>query len=40
MMQIVELAGLGDDRYVLQPLARYNPETDRLEVTGIQPGWV
>lgn len=40
MMQIVEIVGLDGDRYVLQPLARYNPETDRLEATGIQPGWM
>jgi pilus assembly protein CpaF len=37
--QIVELCGLEHDRYVLQPLARYSPETDTVEVTGAQPSW-
>jgi pilus assembly protein CpaF len=37
---IVELRGLENDRYVLQPLMRYNPETDKLEATGVKPGWV
>jgi pilus assembly protein CpaF len=38
--QIVELCGLEHDRYVLQPLVRYNPETDAIEATGAQPSWV
>ena len=39
IMQIVEVAGLENDRYVLQPLFRYNPEAERLEPTDMQPGW-
>ncbi len=37
--QIVELRGLENDRYVLQPLFRYNPEKERLEATGAKPTW-
>ena len=37
--QISELRGLENGRYVLQPLARYNPETDAFEATGAKPGW-
>jgi pilus assembly protein CpaF len=39
IMEIVELRGLQDDRYILQPLMRYNPENDRMELTGMKPGW-
>ncbi len=39
VVQISELRGLEDDRYVVQPLMRYNPETDRFEMTGARPGW-
>ena len=39
MIEIVELAGLAHDRYILVPLFRYNPETDRLESTGTKPSW-
>ncbi len=39
LTDIVELCGLENERYILQPLARYNPETDRTELTGIKPGW-
>jgi pilus assembly protein CpaF len=39
LMQIVELCGLDNNRYVLQPLFRYNLETGRLEATGATPGW-
>ncbi len=39
VMQIVELRGLEDGRYVLQPLFRYNPAEDKLEPTGARPGW-
>lgn len=35
--QIVELVGVEHDRYLLQPLFRYNPDTDTLEATGHQP---
>ena len=37
--QIVELCGVQDGRYVLQPLARYDPEQDAFEMTGVEPGW-
>lgn len=39
IMQITEVLGLEHDRYVLQPLFRYNPETDKHEATGVKPGW-
>jgi pilus assembly protein CpaF len=37
--QIAELRGLENDRHVLQPLVRYNPETDKFETTGVKPSW-
>jgi Flp pilus assembly CpaF family ATPase len=37
--QIVELRGVENDRYVLQPLFRYNPDKDILEATGAPPSW-
>jgi pilus assembly protein CpaF len=37
--QIVELCGLENGRYVLQPLFRYNPETETIDPTGFQPSW-
>ncbi len=37
--QISELRGLENGRYALQPLMRYNPETDAFEMTGAKPGW-
>jgi len=37
---IVELCGLENGRYVLQPLFRYNPETKKIEPTGNQPSWL
>ena len=37
--QITELRGLENDRYVLQPLFRYNRETDRIERTGAKASW-
>jgi len=40
IMEIVELRGLQDDRYILQPLMRYNPEKDATELTGVKPSWV
>lgn len=40
VMQVSELKGLEDGRYVLQPLMRYDPETDQFESTGAKPGWV
>jgi len=39
VMQITEVRGLEHDRYILQPLFRYNPETDAHEATGVKPGW-
>ncbi|MBI3160758.1 MAG: CpaF family protein [Chloroflexi bacterium] len=39
IMVISELRGLENDRYVLQPLFRYNPETDAVEPTGAQSRW-
>jgi len=39
LMQIVELRGLENDRYVLQPLFRYDSAADKLEPTGARPGW-
>jgi pilus assembly protein CpaF len=39
LTQIVELCGLENGRYVLQPLFRYDPQTRLIESTGIQPGW-
>jgi pilus assembly protein CpaF len=40
LTQIVELRGLENGRYVLQPLFRYNPETDTIDSTGAQPSWI
>lgn len=39
VMQITEVRGLEHDRYVLQPLFRYNPDTNAHEATGAKPGW-
>jgi len=39
MMQIVELRGLDNERYVLQPLFRYDPAKDKLEPAGARPAW-
>ena len=39
VVQLVELKGLEDGRYILQPLMRYNPEQDTFEMTGMKPGW-
>ena len=36
---ITELRGLENERYILQPLFRYNYEKDRLEPTGVAPSW-
>lgn len=36
---IVELRGVENERYILQPLFRYNEETAVLEPTGQQPTW-
>ena len=37
--QLVELCGIQDGRYVLQPLMRYDPEQDTFDVTGVKPSW-
>lgn len=37
--QVLQLQGLENGHYVLQPLMRYNPDTETLEATGAQPGW-
>ena len=39
ILQIVELKGLEDGRYILQPLTRYNEETETFEMTGAKPTW-
>jgi pilus assembly protein CpaF len=39
LTQIVELQGLENGRYVLNPLFRYNPETDGIDATGAKPSW-
>jgi pilus assembly protein CpaF len=37
--QVVEVCGLEDDRYLLQPLYRYNPETDAFDSMDVKPSW-
>jgi len=37
--QVTEIKGLENGRYILQPLMRYNLETERLESTGVKPSW-
>ena len=37
---IVELCGLENGRFVLQPLFRYNPDTNTIDPTGAQPSWM
>jgi len=39
IMQLVELKGVQDGRYILQPLIRYDLEKDAFEMTGAKPGW-
>lgn len=39
IMQIVELQGVENDRYVLRPLFRYSPASGKLEPTGEKPSW-
>ena len=39
VIQAVELKGLEDGRYILQPLMRYNTENETFETTGIKPSW-
>ena len=40
IMQIAELRGVENDRFVLQPLMRHDPTLGKLEATGAKPGWV
>jgi pilus assembly protein CpaF len=39
VIEIVELRGLENDRYVLVPLFRYSHEAGRLECTGERASW-
>ena len=39
VVQLVELKGLEDGRYSLQPLMRYDAEKDAFEMTGAKPSW-
>lgn len=39
MTEITELRGLDHDRYVLQPLMRYNVETEEFEMMSVKPSW-
>jgi pilus assembly protein CpaF len=39
VVQLVELKGLEDGRYILQPLMRYNDEKNTFEMTGAKPSW-
>jgi pilus assembly protein CpaF len=40
LTHMVELLGLENSRFVLQPLFRYNPDTKEIESTGNQPSWL
>jgi len=37
--EVVEICGLDKERYILQLLARYNPEKDAFEMMPVKPGW-
>lgn len=39
VIQLVELKGLENGRYLLQPLMRYNAEQETFEMTGAKPSW-
>jgi len=39
VVQLVELKGVEDGRYILQPLMRYDAEKDSFEMTGTKPSW-
>jgi pilus assembly protein CpaF len=39
IVQITELLGLENDRYLLQPLFRYDNDRGQLEPTGVSPSW-
>jgi pilus assembly protein CpaF len=36
---VSELQGLENNRYLLQPLFRFNPESEKIESTGVKPSW-
>ncbi|HSO13725.1 MAG TPA: ATPase, T2SS/T4P/T4SS family [Anaerolineales bacterium] len=39
IVQMAELKGSEGGRYILQPLMRYNPETETFDMAGAKPGW-
>jgi pilus assembly protein CpaF len=39
LVEMVEVRGVADNRYVLQPLMRYDRETGEFEFTGVKPSW-
>ena len=39
IVQMSELKGVEDGRYVLQPLTCYNPKQDAFEMVGLEPNW-
>jgi pilus assembly protein CpaF len=39
IVQMVELKGLENGRYILQPLMRYNAEEETFDMTGARPSW-
>ncbi len=39
IVQLVELKGLENGRYILQPLMRYDAKKDAFEMTGAKPSW-
>lgn len=39
VVHIADMRGIENDRFVMQPLMRYNPSADRLEATGSKPIW-
>lgn len=40
IVEVTELCGYEDGHYLLQPLYRFNPESMKLEATGVKPTWV
>jgi pilus assembly protein CpaF len=39
IVEIAELRGIENHRYVLQPLMRYNREAGKFDFTGVKPSW-
>jgi pilus assembly protein CpaF len=39
VLQLMELMGLKEGRYLLQPLMQYNPEQDSFEMLTVKPSW-